>query len=82
MRTALMYAFLQRLPRYIAVSVSTILLHPESQASFVNLGAYSKDATAGYSKELTDVASELVWPLFASVWSVTEWSDTLESKRV
>ncbi|KAL5340295.1 Isochorismatase hydrolase [Aspergillus crustosus] len=32
-----------------------------------------KDATAGFSKELTDVATELVWPLFAEVLSVGEW---------
>lgn len=64
------------------MSVSTILLHPESQANLVNLAAYSKDATAGYSKELTDAASDLVWPLFASVLSDTEWGDTLEEKCV
>ncbi|KAL4882961.1 Isochorismatase hydrolase [Aspergillus karnatakaensis] len=31
-----------------------------------------KDATAGFSKELTDVAIDLVWPLFARVLSVAE----------
>jgi nicotinamidase-related amidase len=32
-----------------------------------------KDATAGFSSELADVATELVWPLFAEVLRVDEW---------
>ncbi|KAF4815475.1 Peroxyureidoacrylate/ureidoacrylate amidohydrolase RutB [Colletotrichum tropicale] len=33
-----------------------------------------KDATAGWSKELTDAATELIWPLFAQeVLNTEEW---------
>ncbi|KAF4766939.1 hypothetical protein HAV15_009555 [Penicillium sp. str.  len=32
-----------------------------------------KDATAGWSKELTDVATDLIWPLFAQVMTVNDW---------
>ncbi|RAK96661.1 isochorismatase family cysteine hydrolase [Aspergillus ibericus CBS 121593] len=38
-----------------------------------------KDATAGYSKELTDAASDLVWPLFSTVTTVKEFENTLNS---
>lgn len=34
-----------------------------------------KDATAGYSKELTDAGTK-VWPLFARVSTATEWVST------
>ncbi|KAJ5128857.1 hypothetical protein N7448_002569 [Penicillium atrosanguineum] len=39
-----------------------------------------KDATAGWSKELTDAASGLVWPLFAQVQTVKDWANTLDVK--
>ncbi|OOF93023.1 hypothetical protein ASPCADRAFT_132750 [Aspergillus carbonarius ITEM 5010] len=39
-----------------------------------------KDATAGWSKELTDVGSDLVWPLFSKVMTVKQFGDTLTSK--
>ncbi|KAK4862197.1 hypothetical protein LT330_003335 [Penicillium expansum] len=32
-----------------------------------------KDATAGWSKELTDAATDLIWPLFAQVMTVEDW---------
>ncbi|KAJ5489989.1 hypothetical protein N7453_010814 [Penicillium expansum] len=32
-----------------------------------------KDATAGWSKELTDAATDLIWPLFAQVMTVGDW---------
>ncbi|PYH81251.1 Isochorismatase hydrolase [Aspergillus uvarum CBS 121591] len=40
-----------------------------------------KDATAGWSKELTDAATELVWPLFAEVKTVEEWVESVKAKR-
>ncbi|KAL4899109.1 hypothetical protein BDW74DRAFT_189556 [Aspergillus multicolor] len=39
-----------------------------------------KDATAGFSKELT-AAGELVWPLFASVSRVREWEEGLKDEQ-
>ncbi|PYI14783.1 Isochorismatase hydrolase [Aspergillus japonicus CBS 114.51] len=39
-----------------------------------------KDATAGWSKELTDAATELVWPLFAEVKTVEEWAQSLKAE--
>ncbi|RAK80272.1 cysteine hydrolase family protein [Aspergillus fijiensis CBS 313.89] len=40
-----------------------------------------KDATAGWSKELTDAATELVWPLFAQVKSVEGWVESLKAEE-
>ncbi|KAJ5347848.1 uncharacterized protein MYU51_015517 [Penicillium brevicompactum] len=40
-----------------------------------------KDATAGWSKELTN-AAELVWPLFSRVLTAKEWEDTLDAKKL
>lgn len=38
----------------------------------------SKDATAGFAKDETDAATDLVWPLFADkVVTVEEWASTL-----
>ncbi|KAF7592425.1 hypothetical protein BBP40_000273 [Aspergillus hancockii] len=40
-----------------------------------------KDATAGWSKELTDAATDLVWPLFAQrVLAVKAWADNLREE--
>ncbi|KAE8152049.1 Isochorismatase hydrolase [Aspergillus avenaceus] len=36
-----------------------------------------KDATAGYSKDLTDAATNLVWALFSKVKTVEEWANSL-----
>jgi len=40
-----------------------------------------KDATAGFTVEQTDAATELVWPLFAhEVKTVEEWAAKLVQK--
>ncbi|KAF4919211.1 Peroxyureidoacrylate/ureidoacrylate amidohydrolase RutB [Colletotrichum viniferum] len=42
-----------------------------------------KDATAGWSKELTDAATELIWPLFAQeVLKTEEWVQKQAVKSV
>lgn len=43
--------------------------------------SYRKDATAGYSKELTEAATK-VWPLFAQVSTVAEWVSTLSGDAI
>lgn len=40
-----------------------------------------KDATAGYSKELTDAATK-VWPLLARVSTVAEWVSILHGNAI
>jgi len=38
-----------------------------------------KDATAGFTNEQKDAATELIWPLFAhEVLTVAEWIEKLE----
>lgn len=40
-----------------------------------------KDATAGWTTEQKDAATELIWPLFANeVTTVGEWMKKLENK--
>jgi len=42
-----------------------------------------KDATSGWTRELTDAATDLIWPLIASeVLTVKEWDKTLKSRSV
>lgn len=40
------------------------------------------DATAGWSKELTDAATGLIWPLFSEVQTSKEWIEYLGAKVV
>jgi len=40
-----------------------------------------KDATAGFTNEATDAATEIIWPIFAhEVMTVKEWKEKIASE--
>lgn len=65
---------LQWLPHHDAVSilVEVMLYHP--RPLLICFHGCRHDATAGFSKQLSDVARDLTYPLFANeVLTVDEW---------